>query len=201
VNFQNIDGIQSAGGIQFHKVTFPISSVPVGRLSDDYIRQDSVNRRNSCPDVSVIKRYTNQIMAEEIVYKSSSVDQNIQLIITHLAIFQVDNKEHLTTAIMQFPTAALALLSFTFTASAADEQLCFPAPGQTNNVPQSITDLDGQIKIDWATKLCAQIDYSTVDAQSFTTDIADGVKATENGKTYGLNLVYISCWLLCGSLS
>ncbi|KAK1249260.1 hypothetical protein MKX07_002776 [Trichoderma sp. CBMAI-0711] len=93
---------------------------------------------------------------------------------------------------MQFSTAAFALLTIAFTASAADEQLCFPAPGQTNNVPQSITDLDGQVKIDWATKLCAQINYSTVDAQSVTTDIADGVKATENGKTYGLNLVTVA---------
>ncbi|TFB00499.1 hypothetical protein CCMA1212_007932 [Trichoderma ghanense] len=59
---------------------------------------------------------------------------------------------------MQFSTAAFALLGLALTASAADEKLCFPAPGQTNNVPQSIANPDGQIKIDWATKLCAQID-------------------------------------------
>ncbi|PTB76237.1 hypothetical protein M440DRAFT_1377160 [Trichoderma longibrachiatum ATCC 18648] len=93
---------------------------------------------------------------------------------------------------MQFLTAAFALLGLALTASAADEQLCFPVPGQINNVPQSITDLDVQIKIHWATKLCAQIDYSTVDAQSVTTDVADGVDATENGKTYGLNLVTVA---------
>ncbi|KAL6873040.1 hypothetical protein J3F83DRAFT_713495 [Trichoderma novae-zelandiae] len=93
---------------------------------------------------------------------------------------------------MQFPTATLALLGLALTASAADEKLCFPATGQNNNVPQSITDLDGQVKVDWATKLCSQIDYSTIDAQSVTTDIADSVNATEDGKTYGLNLVTVA---------
>ncbi|UKZ79670.1 hypothetical protein TrVFT333_007430 [Trichoderma virens FT-333] len=93
---------------------------------------------------------------------------------------------------MQFSTATFAFLGLTLTASAANEKLCFPAPGQKNNVPQSITDLDAQVKIDWATKLCSQINFSSVDAQSVTTDIADGVDATENGKTYGLNLVTVA---------
>lgn len=92
---------------------------------------------------------------------------------------------------MQFSTVTLALLGLAATALAANEKLCFPVPGQKNNVPQSITDLDDQVKVDWATKLCSQIDYSTVDAQSVTTDIADGVDAQEDGKTYGLNLVNI----------
>ncbi|KAL7946054.1 hypothetical protein V8C42DRAFT_357633 [Trichoderma barbatum] len=93
---------------------------------------------------------------------------------------------------MQFSTTTFALLGFALTASAANEKLCFAAPGQKNNVPQSITDLDGQVKIDWATKLCTKINFSNVDAQSVTTDIADGVDATENGKTYGLNLVTVA---------
>lgn len=96
---------------------------------------------------------------------------------------------------MQFSTAAIAIMGLALTVSAADEQLCFPVPGQINNVPPSITDLDVQIKINWATKLCAQIDYSTVDAQSVTTDVADGVDATENGKIYGLNLVCTAGYL------
>lgn len=93
---------------------------------------------------------------------------------------------------MQLSITTIVLLSFALTASAANEKLCFPAPGQNNNVPQSITDLDAQVKIDWATKLCSQINFSSVDAQSVTTDVADGVDATENGKTYGLNLVKLS---------
>ncbi|RFU81371.1 hypothetical protein TARUN_820 [Trichoderma arundinaceum] len=93
---------------------------------------------------------------------------------------------------MQFTNTISALLGLAVTASAADEKLCFPAPGQRNNVPQSITDLDAQVKIDWATKLCSQINFSSVDAQSVTTNIADGVKATEDGRTYGLNLITVA---------
>ncbi|PNP52625.1 hypothetical protein THARTR1_06790 [Trichoderma harzianum] len=93
---------------------------------------------------------------------------------------------------MQFSTATFALLGFALTASAANEKLCFPVPGQKNNVPQSITDLDDQVKVDWATKLCSQINFSSVDAQSVTTDVADGVNATEDGETYGLNLVTVA---------
>ncbi|PTB66968.1 hypothetical protein BBK36DRAFT_19573 [Trichoderma citrinoviride] len=91
---------------------------------------------------------------------------------------------------MQFSTAAFAFLGLALTASAADEKTCFPF--QTNNVPKSITDLDVQVKVDWATKLCAQVNYSSVDAQSLTTDVADGVVATEDGKTYGLNLISVA---------
>ncbi|KAL6900607.1 hypothetical protein GGI43DRAFT_384071 [Trichoderma evansii] len=74
----------------------------------------------------------------------------------------------------------------------ANEQICFPGTGQNNNIPQSITDLDAQVKIDWAIKLCSQINFSSVDAQSVTTDLADGIDATENGKTYGLNLITVA---------
>ncbi|KAL7935403.1 hypothetical protein V8C35DRAFT_279137 [Trichoderma chlorosporum] len=92
---------------------------------------------------------------------------------------------------MQFSTAAFALLSLALAVSADDNTICFPLEGQ-KPIPQSIAALPAQTKIDWATKLCSPVDFSDVDSQPQTTDLADGVVATEDGKTYGLNLITVA---------
>lgn len=92
----------------------------------------------------------------------------------------------LTTAI--FTTLCLAL------SATADQRICFPLPGQPS-IPQSILDLDNQVKLDWASTLCSQLTFPSDGQQVIKTATADGILG-DDGNTYGLELVCI-CSLIC----
>ncbi|EHK17810.1 uncharacterized protein TRIVIDRAFT_43201 [Trichoderma virens Gv29-8] len=101
---------------------------------------------------------------------------------------------------MRLTTAIFTTLCLAFSAT-ADQRICFPIPGQPATVPQSILDLDPQIKVDWGNKLCAQSTFPSEALQISYTALEDGILA-EDGHIYGVELAlrFITSELICTNL-
>ncbi|KAL6817053.1 hypothetical protein J3E69DRAFT_344506 [Trichoderma sp. SZMC 28015] len=97
----------------------------------------------------------------------------------------------LTAAI--FTTLCLAL------PATADVRYCYPIPGtESTPIPQSILDLDYQVKVDWGNKLCTQSTFPSEALQISQTALEDGILA-EDGKVYGVELAlrFITSEVIC----
>lgn len=91
-------------------------------------------------------------------------------------------------SIMQLITAIFTTLCLALPA-AADVRYCYPIPGtESTPIPQSILDLDYQVKVDWGNKLCTQSTFPSEALQISQTALEDGILA-EDGKVYGVELV------------
>ncbi|KAL7786203.1 hypothetical protein V8C37DRAFT_405532 [Trichoderma ceciliae] len=86
---------------------------------------------------------------------------------------------------MQFTTAIFTTLCLALSAT-AEQRICFPLGGQAE-IPQSILDLDSQVKLDWANTLCSQLKFPSNGSQTVKTAIADGIKGSD-GRVYGLEV-------------
>lgn len=89
---------------------------------------------------------------------------------------------------MRLTTAILTTLCLVLPAT-ADVRYCYPIPGtESTPIPQSILDLDYQVKVDWGNKLCTQSTFPSEALQISQTALEDGILA-EDGKIYGVELV------------
>ncbi|KAK4085330.1 uncharacterized protein Triagg1_320 [Trichoderma aggressivum f. europaeum] len=99
---------------------------------------------------------------------------------------------------MQLMTAIFTTLSLVLPAT-AEQRFCYPIPGtESTPIPQSILDLDYQVKVDWANKLCAQSTFPSEALQSSQTALEDGILA-EDGHIYGVKLAlrFITSETIC----
>ncbi|KAL7912006.1 hypothetical protein GGI35DRAFT_303932 [Trichoderma velutinum] len=101
---------------------------------------------------------------------------------------------------MQLITAIFTALYLALPAT-ADVRYCYPIPGAPATdygIPQSIIDLDYQVKVDWGTKLCTQSTFPSEALQISQTALEDGILA-EDGHIYGVELAlrFITSELIC----